>query len=93
MPPKCSTKQGIVIENLSFENVEKFKYLGVMLTNTNDIHEEMKHNKHGKCMLLFTWRNFIIPPAFQVNAYKTIILPYVLYGCESWISPWERSIG
>ena len=30
--------QNIVIENLSFENVEKFKYLGVTLTNTNDIH-------------------------------------------------------
>ena len=34
--------QNIVIENLSFEKVENFKYLGVMVTNTNDIHEEIK---------------------------------------------------
>ena len=34
--------QNIVIENLSLEKVEKFKYLGVMVTNTNDIHEEIK---------------------------------------------------
>ena len=37
-------------------------------------------------MLLFVCENFIVTPAFQlkVNAYKTIILPVVLYGCETW---------
>ena len=29
--------QNIVIGNLSFENVEKFRYPGVTVTNTNDI--------------------------------------------------------
>ena len=29
--------QNVVIENLSFENVKKFKCLGVTVTNTNDI--------------------------------------------------------
>ena len=32
-------------------------------------------------------RKFIVSPAFQetkVNTYKTIILPVVLYGCETW---------
>ena len=35
-------KQNIVIGNLLFENVEKFRYLGVTVTNTNDMHEEIK---------------------------------------------------
>ena len=34
--------QNILTENLSFENVEKFKYLGVTVTNTNDMREEIK---------------------------------------------------
>ena len=34
--------QNIIIEYLFFENVEKFKYLKIMVTNTNDIHEELK---------------------------------------------------
>ena len=34
--------QNIVIGNLSFENVEKFRYLEVTVTNTNDIREEIK---------------------------------------------------
>ena len=34
--------QNIVFENLSFEKVEKFKCLGVTVTNTNDIHEVIK---------------------------------------------------
>ena len=32
----------IIIGNLSFENVEKFGYLGVTVTNTNDIREDIK---------------------------------------------------
>ena len=34
--------QNIAIANLWFENVEKFGCLGVTITNTNDIREEIK---------------------------------------------------
>ena len=34
--------QNIVIGNLSFENVEKFRYLGLTVTNTNGMREEIK---------------------------------------------------
>ena len=37
-----SRHQNIVNGNLSFENVEKFRYLGVTVTNTNDVCEEIK---------------------------------------------------
>ena len=47
--------KNIVIGNSSFKNVEKFTYLGVTVTNTNDIREESKCGVNmGTCMLLFT---------------------------------------
>ena len=43
-PPEHSKLQNqkIVIEDLSFENVEKFKYLGVTVTKKKDNHEEIE---------------------------------------------------
>jgi hypothetical protein len=34
--------QNIRLDNELFENVAKFKYLGVTLTNQNDVHDEIK---------------------------------------------------
>ena len=38
----CFQNQNEVIGDLSFENVEKFRILGVTVTDTNDIREEIK---------------------------------------------------
>jgi hypothetical protein len=40
--PNSGQNQNIRIANESFENVVKFKYLGMTLTNQNDIHDEIK---------------------------------------------------
>ena len=40
--PNVIQNKNIVIGNLSFENVEKFIYLRVTVTNTNDMREEIK---------------------------------------------------
>jgi archaellum component FlaC len=40
--PNSGQNQNIRTANESFENVEKFKYFGTMLTNQNDIHDEIK---------------------------------------------------
>jgi hypothetical protein len=39
--PNSGQNQNIRTANESFENVERFKYLGTTLTNQNDIHDEI----------------------------------------------------
>jgi hypothetical protein len=34
----------------------------------------------------FGSESFVFPPAVNVKIYKTVILPLVLYGCETWSS-------
>ena len=80
--------QNIVIGNLSFENVEEFIYLGVTVTSTNEIREEIKRriNLGNACYysLEKILSSRLLSKKLKVKAYKTIILPVVLYSCETW---------
>ena len=68
--------------------MEKFKYLGVTVTNTNDMREEIKRriNMGSACNYslekILSFR--LLSKKLKVKTYKTIILPVVLYGCETW---------
>jgi hypothetical protein len=78
----------IKIANRSSENVSQFKYLGTTVTNQNLFQEEIKRRLnfgnacyHSVQNLLFSrllWKNL------KIRIYKTIILPVVLYRCETW---------
>ncbi|KAJ4443790.1 hypothetical protein ANN_05568 [Periplaneta americana] len=76
------------IGNLSFEEVEKFKYLGATVTNINDTREEIKHriNVGNSCYysLEKLLSSSLLSKNLKVRIYETVILPVVLYGCETW---------
>jgi hypothetical protein len=77
----------IKLGNRSFENVSQFKYLGTTVTNQNLIQEEIKRLNSGNACYhsvqnLLSSR--LLSKNVKVRIYKTIILPIVLYGCETW---------
>ncbi|KAJ4436605.1 hypothetical protein ANN_16638 [Periplaneta americana] len=78
----------IRIGNLSFEEVEKFKYLGAKITNINDTREKIKHriNMGNACYYSVEklLSSSLLSKNLKVRIYKTVILPVVLYGCETW---------
>jgi sorting nexin-29 len=79
---------GVKIDNSSIEGVEEFRYLGATLTDQNSIQEEIKsrlklgnacyHSVHNLLSSRLLSRNL------KIKIYSTIILPVVLYGCETW---------
>ncbi|KAJ4428016.1 hypothetical protein ANN_24030 [Periplaneta americana] len=78
----------IKIGHLSFEEVEKFKYLGATVTNLNDTREEIKHRINIRNACYYSVEKLLssslLSKNLKVRIYKTVILPVVLYGCETW---------
>jgi hypothetical protein len=78
----------IKVDNKSFKRVEHFKYLGTALTNRNSIQEEIKSrlNSGNACYLLVQelLSSNLLSKNTKIKIYRSIILPVVLYGCETW---------
>jgi hypothetical protein len=77
----------IKIGNRSFENVSQFKYLGTTVTYQNLIQEEIKRRLNSGNACYHSVQNLLssrLSKNVKIRIYKTIILPVVLYGCETW---------
>jgi len=77
------------IDSSSFEGVEEFKYLGTALTNQNSFQEEIKSKlKSGNAcyhLVQNLLSSSLLSKHLKIKICRTIILPVVLYGCETWL--------
>jgi hypothetical protein len=69
--------------------VEQFKDFGITLTNQNSIHEEIKSRLTSGNACYYSVENplssSLLSKTVKIKIYyRTIILPVVLYGCETW---------
>ena len=85
------------IENSTFERVEEFEYLGTTLTNQNSIPEEIKSRLRSgnACYTRISVQNLLssrlLSKNLKIKIYRTIIVPVVLYGYETWsLTLWEE---
>ena len=70
------------------DRVEEFKYLGTTLTNQNFIAEEIKGRLKSGNACYHSVQNLLssrlLSKNLKIKIYRTVILPVVLYGCETW---------
>jgi len=80
--------QNIYMGNKSFERLEHFSYLGTSLTNPNSFHEEIKCRLQTGNACYYWVQNrlssSLLSKNIKVQIFGTIILPFVLYGCDTW---------
>ena len=66
----------------------EIKYLGTTLTNQNSIQEEIKSRLKLGNACYYSVQNLLssslLSKNLKIKIYRTIILPVVLYECETW---------
>ena len=75
--------------------MEEFKYLGTTLTNQNSIAEEVRSRLKSGNACYHSVQNLLssrlLSRSLKLKIYRTVILPVVLYGCETWLlTLWEE---
>jgi hypothetical protein len=69
-------------------SLKGFKYLGTTLANQNLVQEEIKSGLKSGNAFCHSQKNLLssslLSKNIKINIYRTISLPVVLYGCETW---------
>jgi hypothetical protein len=78
----------IKIDNKCSERVEQFKYLGTTPRYQNSIQEKIRSRMKSGNVCYYSVQNLLssslLTKNIKMKVYRTIILPVVLYGCETW---------
>ena len=76
------------VANFKFAQVNEFKYLGTIVTDKNETKTEIQKRLHSGNACFYATNKLLksrlLSRKTKIRIYKTIILPVVLYGCETW---------
>lgn len=80
----------IKINNETIENVKSFKYLGSFISDNGNLTPEIQNRIRNSSAAIAklnerVFKNNDISMEVKLRVYKSIILPTLLYGCESWV--------
>jgi hypothetical protein len=78
----------IKISDRSFGNVSQLKNLGSTSTNQNLIQDEINRRFNSNTACYHSVQNLLsshlLSKNVKIGIYQTVILPVILYGCETW---------
>ena len=84
----CNANGQLMTNEGNFEEVGEFKYLGALITNRNEIQKEIKHRLNSGNACYYALQRLLssrlLSKNIKLKIYKTVILPVILYGCETW---------
>jgi len=87
----CTRKQHrankLEIDNMSFDSVQSFKYLGSTVNQNNTIEEEIRLIAGNEAFYANQkmFQNKLLSKKSKLKLYWTIIRPIVTYACETWV--------
>ncbi|KAF0721180.1 putative transposon-derived protein F52C9.6 [Aphis craccivora] len=98
-------QSNLKVGSMNFEKVDNFKYLGVNINNSNNMHNEIKERiaNGNRCYFSINklLRSKLLSRKSKTTLYTSYLRPVVTYGCETWsttkddnrkLAIWERRI-
>jgi len=78
----------LAINDVTYEGVTEFIYLGTLISNDNSIQKEIQRSILAGNRTYFAaislFRSRLLSRATKFRLYKTLIRPVVIYGAETW---------
>jgi sorting nexin-29 len=106
MTRRSSNVRGpLTVGRYSFERVQSFKYLGSLLTESNEnsleIKERIKAGNKAYYSMQHLLKSRLLSRKSKIRIYRTVLRPVVMYASETWVMTtkdeymlncWERKI-
>ncbi|KAI5635421.1 guanylate kinase domain-containing protein [Phthorimaea operculella] len=81
-------RKDLHVDGTTYKGVDKFKYLGCTVTDTNQRNEEIdiriQNALRCSAALHKVLVSKLISRKTKIRVYKTVIRPILMYGCEAW---------